>query len=40
MDIGLALKAYFKDLKDVELLKGEEQTELAIRAKVGDKDAL
>lgn len=40
MDICLALKAYFKDLKNVELLSGEEQTKLAVKAKSGDKDAL
>jgi len=40
MDISIALKAYFKDLKNVELLSGEEQTELAIKAKSGDKNAL
>jgi RNA polymerase primary sigma factor len=40
MDISLSLKAYFKDLKTVELLNGEEQTELAIKAKSGDKNAL
>lgn len=40
MDICLALKVYFKDLKSVELLSGEEQTELAIKAKSGDKNAL
>lgn len=40
MDISIALKAYFKDLKAVELLSGEEQTELAIKAKSGDKNAL
>ena len=40
MDISLALKTYFKDLKSVELLNGVEQTELAIKAKLGDKKAL
>ena len=40
MDICIALKAYFKDLKNVELLSGEEQNELAVKAKSGDKDAL
>jgi len=40
MDICIALKAYFKDLKNVELLSGEEQSELAVKAKCGDKDAL
>ncbi len=40
MDISIALKAYFKDLKNVELLSGNEQTELAIKAKSGDKVAL
>jgi len=40
MDISIALKAYFKDLKSVELLSGGEQTELAIKAKSGDKLAL
>lgn len=40
MDISLSLKAYFKDLKSVQLLGGEEQTELAIKAKSGDKTAL
>lgn len=40
MDISLSLKAYFKDLKNIELLNGDEQTELAIKAKSGDKNAL
>lgn len=40
MDICIALKAYFKDLKNVELLSGEEQSELAVKAKSGDKNAL
>jgi RNA polymerase primary sigma factor len=40
MDICIALKAYFKDLKNVELLGGEEQVELAVKAKSGDENAL
>ena len=40
MDISIALKVYFKDLKVLELLSGEEQTKLAIKAKSGDKNAL
>lgn len=40
MDICIALKAYFKDLKNVELLSGEEQNKLAIKAKSGDENAL
>ena len=40
MDISIALRAYFKDLKSVKLLNGEEQTELAVKAKSGDKKAL
>jgi RNA polymerase primary sigma factor len=40
MDISISLKAYFKDLRNIELLNGEEQTELAIKAKSGDKKAL
>ena len=40
MDISLSLKAYFKDLKNMELLNGDEQTELAVKAKSGDKNAL
>lgn len=40
MDICLSLKAYFKDLKNIELFSGEEQTELAIKAKSGDVKAL
>lgn len=39
MDISLSLKSYFKDLKSVELLSGSEQTEMAIKAKSGDKKA-
>lgn len=40
MDISLSLKAYFKDLKNVEMLNGDEQTKLAVKAKLGDKKAL
>ena len=40
MDICLSLKAYFKDLKSIVLLNGEKQTELAIKAKLGDKKSL
>jgi RNA polymerase primary sigma factor len=40
MDICIALKTYFKDLKNLELLNGEEQAELAIKAKSGDENAL
>jgi RNA polymerase primary sigma factor len=40
MDICIALKAYFKDLKNVELLSGKEQNQLAIKAKSGDENAL
>lgn len=40
MDANIALKSYFKDLKNVELLSGIEQTDLAVRAKKGDAMAL
>lgn len=40
MDISLTLKSYFKDLRSVEMLNGEEQTKLAIKARSGDKSAL
>lgn len=36
----IALKSYFKDLKNIELLNSEEQNKLAIKAKSGDENAL
>jgi RNA polymerase primary sigma factor len=40
MDINTTLKTYFKDLRKIELLSGDEQNELVIKAKKGDKKAL
>jgi len=37
---SISLKTYFKELKKIELLSSEEQTELAIKAKNGDNKAL
>lgn len=36
---SISLKAYYKDIRKLEILDGDTQTELAIRAKEGDKDA-
>jgi RNA polymerase primary sigma factor len=40
MDVSLSLKAYYKDLKKLELIGSEEQSKLAVKAKSGDKKAL
>jgi len=40
VEINETLKLYFKELKKTKLLNGEEQNELAIKAKKGDKKAL
>ena len=37
---SISLKTYFKELKKIELISSEEQTELAIKAKDGDEKAL
>ena len=37
---SISLKAYFKDLRKLELIDGNAQTELAIKAKEGDQDAM
>ena len=40
MDICLSLTVYFKDLRKMQVLNKEEQNELAIKAKCGDKAAM
>ena len=37
---SISLKNYFKDLRKIEPISGNEQTELAIKAKAGDKAAM
>ena len=37
---SISLKSYFKDLRKLELIGADEQTELAIKAKNGDKKAM
>lgn len=37
---SISLKAYFKDLRKIELIDGNTQTELAIKAKEGDQEAM
>ena len=37
---SISIKNYFKDLRKLEQLSGAEQTELAIKAKAGDRKAL
>ncbi|MEK6829581.1 MAG: RNA polymerase sigma factor RpoD/SigA [Nanoarchaeota archaeon] len=37
---SIALKSYFKDLRKLELVSAQEQTELAIKAKNGDQKAM
>ena len=39
-DINLSLKCYFKDLKSFNTINGDDQIELAIKAKSGDEKAL
>jgi RNA polymerase primary sigma factor len=37
---SISLKAYFKDLRKIDLVDGNEQTKLAIKAKAGDQKAM
>ena len=37
---SISLKAYFKDLRKIDLVDSDEQTELAIKAKAGDEKAM
>lgn len=37
---SISIKNYFKDLRKIEQISGAEQTELAIKAKAGDREAL
>ncbi len=36
---SIYLKSYFKDLRKIDLVDGNEQTELAVKAKAGDSKA-
>ena len=37
---SISLKAYFKDLRKIELISGDEQTKLAVKAREGDQKAM